>query len=100
MEIRSSIASGNYQIEIENGASTAFEVLEKASQKYGFSIEYQDWGGDLGKFITKIANIDTPADYSYFWCLYYNGQVSMIGASNLKLHIGDTVAWKFEKAIW
>ncbi len=100
LEIKSSVASGNYEIEIINGQTTAFQILEKASQIYNFDIEYIDYGGDLGKFITKIADISTPPDYSYFWCLYYNGEVSMLGASNLIMHIGDTVSWKFIKSNW
>ncbi|MFH1749843.1 MAG: DUF4430 domain-containing protein [bacterium] len=100
LQIQSSIVSGSYKIEVIDGITTAFEVLEKASQRYGFAIEYIDYGGDLGKFITKISNIDTPSDYSYFWSLYYNGSPSQVGASNLILRIGDTVSWRYIKSDW
>jgi len=100
LQIQSSIASGSYEIEIIDGVTSAFEVLEFASQKHGFTIESIDYGGDLGKFITRISNIDTPSDYSYYWSLYYNNAPSMIGASNLVLNVGDTVAWKFIKSDW
>ncbi len=100
LQIQSSVASGSYDIEIVDGNTTAFEVLDKASKSYGFEIEYQDWGGDLGKFITRISNIDTPSDYSYFWSLYYNNSPSMVGASSLILHVGDTVSWRYIKSDW
>lgn len=100
LEIKSSIASGTYEIEIIDGQSTAFDVLMTASQEYGFYVGYDDYGGDLGVFVNQIANIRTPSDYSYFWCLYYNKEFSTLGASNLIMHINDTVSWKFIKSIW
>lgn len=82
---------GQYKIDYSIG-DTAWNIMIRAQQKYGFIMKYQEYS--FGMFITQLGNI--PSEGTYYWALYYNGQSSMVGATDLQLQADDIVSWKYE----
>jgi hypothetical protein len=89
---------GNKQAEtksasITNG-ETAWEVLESAIGAE--NIEYQDYGGDLGIFISGINGVKPKGDK--FWLFKVNGEGSKVGVSAYKVKPGDKLELVITKA--
>jgi len=82
---------GSFTVEITAG-ETAFSLLKKAAAQNGFSLDYQQY--DFGVFVTAIGGI-VPAGNQY-WAFYFNGQYSMVGASDQPIASGDTTFWQLE----
>lgn len=78
---------------IEN--DTAFSILERTAQNNSFMIKYKVYG-DLGAFIECINGICNGENGKY-WMLYYNNELSPVGASLLKIKNNNINSWRFEK---
>lgn len=82
---------GDYKIDYGTG-DTAWNIMIRAQQKYGFIMKYQDYG--WGIFVTQLGN--TPSEGTFYWALYQNNQSSMVGITDLKLQPNNTISWKYE----
>ncbi|EKD56152.1 MAG: hypothetical protein ACD_58C00287G0001 [uncultured bacterium] len=82
---------GDYKIDYGIG-DTAWNIMIRAQQKYGFIMKYQDYG--WGIYVTQLGN--QPSQGTYYWALYHNGASSMVGITDLKLQPNDTISWKYE----
>lgn len=82
---------GEYRVDYGVG-DTAWNIMIRAQQKYGFIMKYQDYG--WGIYVTQLGNI--PSEGTNYWALYHNGQSSMVGITDLKLQPNDTISWKYE----
>ena len=71
-------------ITIEQG-KTAWDALQKATGVQ--NIEFKDYGGDLGIFISAINGIKPTGNK--FWLFKINGQGSDVGVSSYKVKSGD-----------
>jgi len=84
---------GIYKVELQEN-DNAYTVLARAAAENGFALETIDYGGSLGIMVTGIGGVN--AHDNYFWAFYYNGAMSMVGASSQPVSDGDTTSWKFE----
>lgn len=84
---------GSYQVDLRDG-DTAFTVIERAASQNGFSLDYKDYGSDLGVMVNCIGGV--CAHDNYYWAFYYNGQYAQVGASSQPVSANDITAWKFE----
>ena len=48
---------------------------------------------DYGIFITGFDGYEQDTDNQYWWCLYVNGETSMVGADEVPLTDGDTYSF-------
>lgn len=67
--------------------TTAWEATKKAIGEE--NLEYKDYGGDLGIFISAINNVKPTGNK--FWLFKVNGQGADIGVSSYKLKQGDQI---------
>lgn len=67
--------------------TTAWEVTKKAIGED--NLEYKDYGGDLGIFISAINNVKPTGNK--FWLFKVNGEGADIGVSSYKLKQGDQI---------
>lgn len=72
---------------------TAFKALQKLAEQATFDLEYKDYGGDMGVFITSIDGKNDPAK-KMWWQFWVNGKYADKGAGNYELNPGDSVFWK------
>ncbi len=84
---------GNYEVDLKEN-DTAFSILQRASRKNDFTINYQNYNS-LGAFIKCIAGVCN--NNQYYWTFYYNDQYSTIGSSFQLINNNDITGWKFEK---
>lgn len=71
---------------------TAFRALQKSAERASFNLEYKDYGGDMGVFITSI-NGQTGENQKAWWQFWVNGKYADKGASTYTLNPGDSVYW-------
>ena len=83
---------GSYRTNIATD-ETAFTLLIKTAAQNNFKINYKLYS--FGAFIAGIGSINPTGNE--FWALYYNGQSSQVGASQLKVKNGDNISWRIEK---
>ena len=82
---------GSYKVAVTAG-DNAFTALKKASEQYGFKIEYDTYS--FGVFVTSIAGNKPAANQ--FWAFYYNGKFSDVGAQDQSVSANDTTFWQME----
>lgn len=87
----------NYNQIALTGGSSVFDLLKKAGTENNLVLDYKDYGGDMGVFITAIGNVYNVLSGDKFWQFWVNGQYSHVGASSYKLKNGDKVEWKYLK---
>lgn len=85
---------GEYVVDYGIG-DTAWNIMLRAQQKYGFDMNWQDYG--WGIFVNQLGN--KPSQGTYYWALYHNNQSSMVGITDLKLQPNDIISWKYESWI-
>lgn len=93
-KINASRRAGNYIVDFKKGEN-AFDNLVRITKG---DIQYTDWGGDLGVFIDCIGGLCRTDGYEYFWSLYINGKLSMVGASAYLVQPNDVIEWKYTEA--
>lgn len=77
--------------------TTAFSILQLASQQspcYKFEHQYYP---DLGRFITSICCMEQNQIAKLYWMIYINGQLATVGVDNLKPKNGDRITFKYER---
>ncbi len=82
---------GSFTVPITDGEN-AFDALKEAANENGFRIEYKTYS--WGVMITKIGG--TEMQGTYYWALYYNGNYSDVGASDLTVKNNDVIKWSYE----
>lgn len=63
--------------------------------KENAKVEAQDFGEDLGAFVTSVNDVASTTDH--FWFYYVNGKEGEISASKYITKTGDKIEWKFEE---
>jgi hypothetical protein len=71
---------------------TVFKALQKSAEKAAFNLEYKDYGGDMGVFITSINGQD-GANKQAWWQFWVDGNYADKGASVYMLPPGASVYW-------
>lgn len=80
---------GSYKVDLQSG-DNAFNVLKRASEINGFSLDYDTYS--FGIFIKSIGNINPQGNQ--YWAFYFNGTFSNVGASDQSVQKGDSVFWQ------
>jgi len=81
-----------YQIEVPP-QSTAFDVLQKASQLHNFELSYKS--SDFGVFIESISGRKNGTGGKY-WLYYVNGTSPQVAADRRIINPNDTVEFRFQ----
>ncbi|TSC92177.1 MAG: hypothetical protein CEN91_545 [Candidatus Berkelbacteria bacterium Licking1014_85] len=68
----------------------AFTLLKENA-----TVESQDFGADLGVFVTAINGVDSNNDS--YWIMYVNGVQANESASKYITKNSDKIEWRFEK---
>ena len=76
-------------------SDTAWEVLRETLGEE--NIEFTDYGGDLGVFVTGINGV-TPSG-SKFWLFKINGNGADVGPSSYKVQNGDKIEFKISEPV-
>ena len=79
-------------VNVEPGDS-AYDVLIEAAELQGIEVVSEDFGGELGKFVSKIGNLEE--DNEHYWSFLTQGEYSQVGASSYKVNNGDNLAFTF-----
>ena len=82
--------TGSYQVEFLPGQN-GLAIMEQARSDYGLQFTYQTYS--FGVFIDSIGGL--ASDNHHYWSLYYNGQFSSVGISDLYLNHNDSMGWKY-----
>ncbi len=76
--------------------TSAYAATIAAARANGFAV-----GVTMYSFGPYVHTLDGVAgDSGHYWELNHNGAYSMVGAGDLQLHDGDTIAWKYVVADW
>ena len=76
--------------------TSAYAATIAAARANGFAV-----GVTMYSFGPYVHTLDGVAgDSGHHWELNHNGAYSMVGAGDLQLHDGDTIAWKYVVADW
>ena len=74
---------------------TAFSILERCSEKKGFSVDYTYYAQFDSTLVNSINN-DVGGTTGKYWQYYVNGELPDIGADKCGIINGDSLQWKFE----
>ena len=92
------VASTSYSISVPSGSTLAYGmrqlVAQSASLPQPFTYTKKEYPG-MGEFVESINGI--PNDAHNFWLVYVNNSEAPTGISNIIIHPGDTVEWRYEK---
>lgn len=72
-----------------------FEAMRTLASTTAFRFTWHEYPG-MGAFIDSIDG--RPNSNGRYWILWMNGRKSTTGASNLIVHPGDTIEWKYERS--
>ena len=71
--------------------STAFDAIKMALGED--NLKYQDFGGDLGVFISGFDGVE--AEGNHFWEFKLNGESSQVGVSKYEVQDGDVIEFVY-----
>lgn len=74
---------------------TAFSILNRLSEKHGFSVDATYYTQFDSLLINSIKNTIGGTDGKY-WQYYVNGQLPNVGSDKYILSNGDVLTWRFE----
>ena len=80
---------------IAYSGDTVFTLLERASSRNSFSLEYTYYEEFDAMLIDSINNVENGEDGKY-WQYYVNEDIPMIGADKYIVSNGDYIEWRFE----
>jgi len=79
---------------VETTNNTPFSLLKEASQRLGFSVDEVYYTLPSAVFVTAI-NGTVNGQGGHYWQYWVNGVYGDVGADQVALSNGDTVAWRF-----
>lgn len=85
-----------YNSKVTSGLS-AIDVLLGVAQTNGFEVKTTQY--DFGILVDSINGIAGDAASNTYWIYYVNDVSATVGASSYVVADGDTILWKFEKAL-
>jgi len=85
-----------YSSEVTSG-STAIDVLLNVAETNGFEVKTTEY--DFGILVDSIDGTAGNAASNTYWIYYVNDASATVGASSYKVVEGDSILWKFEKAL-
>ncbi len=85
-----------FPMEMEEN-STVFELLQKASNKHGFTFSYSS-NAAYGIFVEELDGVRNNPYTSKYWLYYINGKYASVGASSQRLSEGDVILWRYESS--
>ena len=100
--VRVMLDFGNGEITTYNDVSlvagnTAFDLLKTVTDENNITLEYKDYGGELGVFIEAIGGVKNDAEQNGWWQYWVNNEYAQVGPSSYELTNGDVVMWKYVK---
>jgi hypothetical protein len=91
------VASTSYTLIVppENTLESGMQMLVTQTTKlpHPFTFTQKEYPG-MGEFVESINGI--PNDTHDFWFVYVNGTEAPTGISNIVVHSGDTIDWRYE----
>jgi hypothetical protein len=85
----------NDGLEIEDGVTTAFELLSNPAAMPALSVQSE--GSGDGVYVTAIDNVVQDSGGNQYWWVYaVNNAEPTVGANAYKLKDGDSVAWDYK----
>lgn len=84
-----------YQDVLVSENTNAFDLLKSATDTDKITLEYKDYGGDMGIFIKSIGGIGKDSSGKRWWQFWVNNKYSQVGVSSYKIRPGDVVEFKF-----
>lgn len=78
--------------------TTLFEALKELELRGDISLQYKDYGDNLGIFIEKINGIPSGGATSSWWQYWVNGEYGNVGANTFILKPNDVIEWRFTGA--
>ncbi len=73
--------------------SNLLDHMKKMQDNGDFSLVYKE--SNLGVFIESINEVENASQKNYYWILYINNELSLVGASDYLLVDNDLIEWKF-----
>ena len=74
---------------------TAFSILERCSEKNGFSVDSTYYAQFDSTLVNSINN-DMGGSNGKYWQYYVNGELPDVGADKCMITNGDSLRWSFE----
>lgn len=81
-------------IPMSDGQSV-YDTLVTFKNRGGIEFKSQDYGGELGQFVTEVNGI--AGDNSNFWKLFINDNEAQTGISAIIAKSGDKYLFRYEK---
>lgn len=69
------------------------DLLKQSALK----IEYKDYGGDMGVFVTSLGDIGPDKEGKKWWQYFINNEYAKMGVSTQSVKNGDIVEFKFSE---
>ncbi len=82
-----------YETEVEKGTDAYTSLEQLDIQEEGLSVEAEDYGPELGYFVTRINN--TAGNNENFWKLYVNGAEANVGISSIILNQDTALTFEY-----
>ena len=84
-------------VSVKNSTSL-FDALKELQLRGDITLDYKDYGADLGIFIEKINGVPSDGTTGSWWQYWVNGEYGNVGASTFILNPNDVVEWRFSGA--
>ena len=75
--------------------TTLFDILSILATQNDIEFTYEDYGENMGVFITSISTIGTEDTPDHWWQYWVNNRYSKVGVSNYVVRPGDVIFFKF-----
>ena len=72
---------------------SVFEILQSLDDKGSITIQYRDFGGEMGIFLESIN--DVGGDDDYWWQYWINGEYSQVGISRQFVEPDDHIRFEY-----
>jgi hypothetical protein len=85
-----------FDLTIPGEGASLFEILKSALESEMITLEYKDYGGELGVFIQSIN--DFAGGVEYYWQYWVNNRFADVGVSSFSPKPGDVILFKLAKS--
>ncbi|HLD11805.1 MAG TPA: DUF4430 domain-containing protein [Patescibacteria group bacterium] len=76
--------------------TTVYDLLKKASERHGFSLQATDYGAEMGMFVEEIDGVQNSKEQNSYWLYFVNEVSAEVGPSQREVQEGETVSWRYK----
>ncbi|HKZ34943.1 MAG TPA: DUF4430 domain-containing protein [Patescibacteria group bacterium] len=76
--------------------TTVYDLLKKASELHGFSLQATDYGTEMGMFVEEIDGVKNSKEQSSYWLYFVNDVSAEVGPSQKEVQEGETISWRYK----